>query len=86
MINAWFFAALCLVFLTLCALVRVIPGPTRDDHLIAVNAAVTIAAAAAIALSIFWQSLFVLDISIALLTICYAGTIAYAHYGKGEGV
>jgi len=85
MINAWFFAALCLVFLTLCALVRVIPGPTHDDQLIAVNAAVTIAAAAAIALSIFWQSLFVLDISIALLTLCYAGTIAFAHYGKGEG-
>ena len=85
MINAWFFAALCLVFLMLCALVRVIPGPTRDDHLIAVNAAVTIAAAAAIALSIFWQSLFVLDISIVLITLSYVGIIGYAHYGKGDG-
>jgi multisubunit Na+/H+ antiporter MnhF subunit len=86
MINAWFFAALCLVILTLCALMRVIPGPTRDDQLIAINAAITIAAAAAIALSIYWQSLFVLDTSIALLTLCYAGTIAYVYYGKGEGV
>ena len=84
MINAWFFAALCLIFLTFCAIVRVIPGPTREDQLIAVNAAITIAAAAAIALSIFWQNLFVLDTSIATVTLCYAGTIAYAQYGKGE--
>ena len=85
MINAWFFAAICLLFLTLCALVRIIPGPTRDDQLIAVNAAVTIAAAAVIALSIFWQNLFVLDTSIVIVTLCYAGINAYAHYGKGEG-
>jgi multisubunit Na+/H+ antiporter MnhF subunit len=84
MINAWFFAALCLIFLTFCAIVRVIPGPTREDQLIAVNAAITIAAAAAIALSVFWQNLFVLDTSIAIVSLCYAGTIAYAHYGKGE--
>jgi multisubunit Na+/H+ antiporter MnhF subunit len=84
MINAWFFAALCLIFLAFCAIVRVIPGPTREDQLIAVTAAITIAAAAAIALSVFWQDLFLLDILIAIVTLCYAGTIVYAHYGMGE--
>jgi multisubunit Na+/H+ antiporter MnhF subunit len=86
MINAWFFAALCLIFLAFCALVRVIPGPAREDKLTAVNASVTIAAAAAIALSVYWQNLFVLDMSIAIVALCYAATIVYARYGKGEGI
>jgi len=84
MINAWFFAALCLIFLTFCAIMRVISGPEPEDQLIAVNASVTIAAAAAIALSVYWGNLFVLDMSIAIITLCYAGTIVYLRYGKGE--
>jgi multisubunit Na+/H+ antiporter MnhF subunit len=64
--------------------VRVITGPQREDQLIAVNASVTIAAAAAIALSIYWGNLFVLDMSIAIVTLCYAGTIVYLRYEKGE--
>ena len=86
MIDSWLFAALCLIFLSICAILRIIPGPTRDDQLIAVNAAITLAAGAAIALSVSWGNLFVLDVSILIVALCYAGTIAIARSGKGEKV
>lgn len=84
MINAWFFAAFCLILLAIGAVLRVIRGPTREDQITAVNAAITIGATAVIALSIFWGSLLALDTFIAIVTICYAGTIAYAYYGAGD--
>jgi len=86
MIDSWLFAVICLIFLLICAILRIIPGPTLDDQLIAVNAAITIAAGAAIALSISWGNLFVLDVSIVLIALCYAGTIAIARSKKGEDV
>jgi multisubunit Na+/H+ antiporter MnhF subunit len=86
MIDSWLFAALCLIFLSICTILSVIPGPTRDDRLIAVNAAITIAATAAIAFSISRGNLFVLDVSIVLVALCYAGTIAIARSKKGEEV
>ena len=87
MIDTWLFAAFCFIFLSLCAVLRIIPVSTRDDQLIAVNAAITIVAGAALALSISWGNLIVLDASIVLVALCYAGTIAYARsgYGSGEG-
>jgi multisubunit Na+/H+ antiporter MnhF subunit len=84
MIDTWLFAVLCLIFLSICAVGRAIPGPTRDDQLIGVNTAITIAAGAALALSISWGNLFLLDVAIALTTLCYAGTIAYSRTLKGE--
>jgi len=86
MIDSWLFAALCLIFLSVCTILSIIPGPTRDDRLIAVNAAITIAATAAIAFSISRGNLFVLDVSIVLVALCYAGTIAIARSKKGEEV
>jgi multisubunit Na+/H+ antiporter MnhF subunit len=86
MIDSWLFALLCLIFLSICAILRIVPGPTRDDQLIAVNTAITLAAGAAIALSISWGNLFVLDVSIVLVGLCYAGTIAIARSKKGEEV
>jgi multisubunit Na+/H+ antiporter MnhF subunit len=86
MIDSWLFAALCLIFLSICAILTIIPGPTRDDRLVAVNAAVTIAAGAAIALSISVGNLFALDVAIVLVALCYAGIIAIARSRKGEEV
>jgi multisubunit Na+/H+ antiporter MnhF subunit len=86
MIDSWLFAALCLIFLSICTILSIIPGPTRDDRLIAVNAAITIAATAAIAFSISRGNLFVLDVSIVLVALCYAGIIAIARSKKGEEV
>ena len=86
MIDSWLFAALCLIFLSICAILMIIHGPTRDDRLIAVNTAITIAAGASIALSIFLGNLFVLDVSILLVVLGYAGTIAIARSKRGEEV
>jgi multisubunit Na+/H+ antiporter MnhF subunit len=86
MIDSWLFAALCLIFLSICALLRTIPGPTRDDQLVAVNAAITLAAGAAIALSVSSGNLFALDVSMVLIAFCYAGTIAIARSRKGERI
>ena len=83
MIDTWLFAVICLIFLSICAVVRIIPGPTRFDRLVAVNTAITLAAGAALALSISFGDLFILDVSIALLAFCFAGTISLAWFGKG---
>ena len=84
MIDSWLFAALCLIFLSICALLRVIPGPTPDDQLVGVTTAMTIAAGAAVALSISWGNLFVLDVSIALAALGYAGITAWARSFRGD--
>jgi multisubunit Na+/H+ antiporter MnhF subunit len=84
MIDIWLFAVICLIFLSGCAVVRIIPGPTRYDRLVAVNTAITLAAGAGLALSISFGDLFILDAAIALLVFCFAGTIAIARFGKGE--
>ena len=41
-------------------------------------------AGAALAFSISLGNLIVLDASIALLALCFAGTIAYARFGVGD--
>ena len=52
--------------------------------LIGVNTAITLAAGAALALSISWGNLFLLDVAIAITALCFAGTIAYSRTLKGE--
>jgi multisubunit Na+/H+ antiporter MnhF subunit len=80
MIDTWLFAALCLIFLSICAVMRIFPGPTRFDRFVALNAAITLAAGAAIAISISLGNLFILDASIVLLALCFAATIAVARF------
>jgi multisubunit Na+/H+ antiporter MnhF subunit len=84
MIDTWLFAALCLIFLSICAVVRILPGPTRFDQFVAINTAITLAAGAALAFSVSLGNLIVLDASIALLALCFAGTIAFVRYGMGD--
>jgi len=73
MIDTWLFAVICLIFLSICAVVRIIPGPTRFDRFVAVNTGITLAAGAALALSISFGNLFILDASFLL-----------ARFGKGD--
>jgi multisubunit Na+/H+ antiporter MnhF subunit len=84
MIDTWLFAALSLIFLSICAFVRILPGPTRFDQFVALNTAITLAAGAAIALSISLGNLLILDAAIAILALCFAGTIAFARFGMGD--
>ena len=63
---------------------RILPGPTRFDQFVAINTAITLSAGAALLLSISLENLLILDASIALLALCFAGTIAYARFGMGD--
>jgi multisubunit Na+/H+ antiporter MnhF subunit len=85
MIDTWFFAALCLGLLTLCALLRVIPGPERNDRIVSVTAAVTIGAAAAFELSIAAGDLFILDAAIIVTLLLFAGIVGCTQFCGGEG-
>ena len=86
MINTWLVTVFCLIVLSICAVLRVIPGPARDDRFVAINTATTLAAGAALGISIYWGDLVILDISMVLITLCYAGTIAVAQSEGGEKV
>ncbi len=84
MIDTWFFAALCFGFLALCALLRVIPGPERNDRIVSFTAAVTLASAAALVLTIASGNLFILDAAIVIALILFAGIAGYAKFSGGE--
>jgi multisubunit Na+/H+ antiporter MnhF subunit len=74
MIDSWLFAAICLFFLAFCAVLRVRPGPSLLDRLIAINAAVTIACGAVVALTVATGNLAVLGAGIIIAVIIFAGT------------
>jgi multisubunit Na+/H+ antiporter MnhF subunit len=84
MIDTWLFAALCFGFLALCAFLRVIPGPERNDRIVSFTAAVTLFAAAALVLSIAQGSLFILDAAIIIAIILFAGTLGYVKFCGGK--
>jgi multisubunit Na+/H+ antiporter MnhF subunit len=83
MIDSWLFATLCLSFLSACAFLRVIPGPSLFDRLVAAMAGITLAAAAALVLTIAWGDLFILDAAIVLVLLLYAAVIAIAQFYRG---
>ena len=83
MIDTWLFAALCLGILALCALLRVIPGPERNDRIVSFSAAITLASAAALVLSIASGNLFILDTAIIITLLLFAGTIGCAKFCGG---
>jgi multisubunit Na+/H+ antiporter MnhF subunit len=84
MIDTWFFAALCFIFLALCALLRVIPGPERNDRIVSFTAAITMAAAAALVLSIASGNLIILDAAIIVVLLLFAGTLGCAKFCGSE--
>jgi len=84
MIDTWLLATVCLFILSFCALLRILPGPTRLDRLIALNAAITNACAGLLCLTIALGNLLVLYSAIFLAIACFAGTIFSAHQKRGE--
>ncbi len=83
-IDTWLFAAICLFFLSFCAVLRIFPGPSRLDRLVAINVAITIACSGFIALAIAWGNLMIMGIALILAGIGFLGTIESAHfYGDG---
>jgi len=83
MIDTWFFAALCLSFLALCALLRVVPGPERNDRIVSFTAAVTLFAAAALVFSLASGNLFILEGAIIIALLLFAGTFAFVKFPRG---
>jgi multisubunit Na+/H+ antiporter MnhF subunit len=84
MIDTWFFAALCLSVLALCALLRVIPGPEQNDRIVSFIAAVTLFAAAALAFCIASGDLFILDAAIVLALLLFAATFGFVKFCGGS--
>jgi multisubunit Na+/H+ antiporter MnhF subunit len=85
MIDTWLFAAICLTFILLVAVLRIIPGPTRFDRISAVNAAVTLMTGVALALCVAWGDIVILEASIIISVVCYTITIGIARSaGSGQ--
>ncbi|HVN73535.1 MAG TPA: hypothetical protein VMT44_02950 [Methanoregula sp.] len=84
MIDTWLFAALCLFVLAACAFLRVIPGPSSFDRIIAANAGVTITLSGVLVLGVAWGSLVVIEAAVAAGLLCYGGIFALAHTVRGE--
>ena len=71
MIDTWFFASFCLFCLAVCAVIRIIPGPTHLDRIVAANSALSIAAAGALLISIPLGNIFFLKTVIVVSAVCY---------------
>jgi multicomponent Na+:H+ antiporter subunit F len=84
MIDTWLFAAVCLFVLAFCAVLRILPGPTRLDQLIALNAAMTIACSGLLCLAIALGDIFVLDSAMILALAFFVGTIWFTDRDQGE--
>ena len=85
MIDTWLFAAFCFSLLTLAVLVRMLRSRTRNDRYLAAMVAVTVISAAGLTLSITAGTLVILDATIILVLLCFAGIIARAKFGGGAG-
>jgi len=83
MIDTWLFAAFCLALLTAAAFFRVFRAGTRHDRFLAAMVAVTIGSAAGPVLSIALGTLLVLDATIVIALLCFAGLIALAKFPGG---
>ena len=75
MVDIWLFAAVCFFILAFCAVLRVVPGPTLNDRLIAVNVAATLACAGALALTVSAGDLIIVPLAGLLACIVFATTI-----------
>jgi len=82
-IDIWLFAAGAFFILAFCAVLRILPGPTLNDRLIAVNVAATLACAGALSLTVSAGNLLVLLIAGLLACIVFATTIRISQVRKG---
>jgi multisubunit Na+/H+ antiporter MnhF subunit len=85
MIDTWLFAAFCSSLLAAGAFFRVFRAGTRHDRFLAAMVAVTTGSAAGLVLSIAMGTLLILDATIVLALLCFAGLIALAKFPGGAG-
>ena len=82
-IDIWLFAAIAFFIIAFCAVLRILPGPTVNDRLIAVNVATTLACAGALALTVSAGNLLVLILALLLACIVFATTIRISQVRRG---
>jgi len=85
MIDTWSLAAVCLTLLTAGALVRVLRATKRHDRYLAAMVAVTAGSASGLVLSIALGTLVILDMTIIVALLCFAGIIAHVQFSGGAG-
>ena len=85
MIDTWLFASLCFFVLAVCAAIRIIPGPTLFDRLVAGNTAITIAIIGGLVASISSGNFLLLELVIVFSIICYATIAIIGIKCRGEG-
>ncbi|MFA6362764.1 hypothetical protein [Methanoregula sp.] len=83
-LDIWLFAAVCLFVLAFCAVLRVIPGPTLHDRLLAVNVAATLACAGALTLTVSAGNLIIPVIAGLIECIVFVATIRIAEVHRSE--
>ena len=83
MIDIWLFAAVCFFILAFCAILRIIPGPTLNDRLIAVNVAATLACAGALALTVTAGNLIIAPLAGLIACMVFATTIRISQMHRG---
>jgi len=82
-LDIWLVAAVCFFILAFCAVLRVIPGPTLNDRLIAVNVAATLACAGALSLTVSVGDLILPVLAGLLACIVFATTIRISQVHRG---
>ncbi len=82
-IDIWLFAAVVFFILAFCAVLRILPGPTLNDRLIAINVAATLACTGALALTVSVGSLIIALIAGLLACIVFAVTIRISQVSRG---
>ncbi|MFY9748989.1 MAG: hypothetical protein WAK75_01480 [Methanoregula sp.] len=82
-LDIWLFTAVGFFILTFCAVLRIVPGPTLNDRLIAVNVAATLACAGALALTVAMGSLLVALVAGLTACVVFAATIRISQVRKG---
>lgn len=83
MIDTWLLASACFALLMLGALFRVVRTKSRSDRYLAALVAITTGSAAGLSLSVSFETLQILDITIVVSLICVAILIAAAQYQRG---
>jgi multisubunit Na+/H+ antiporter MnhF subunit len=83
MIDTWLLAAFCLSLLMLGALVRVVRIKNRNDRHLAAMVAITIGSSAGLTLSVALGTVLILDLTIILALLGFAGIIALAKFSGG---
>ncbi len=85
MIDTWLLASASLAVLAAAVLLRIARARTRHDRYVAAMVAVMIGSASGLTLGLALGTLIVIDATIVVALVCFAGIIAFARNYGGAG-